>query len=146
MCLSVFSGQFGAICVLKRFVLNLLAKNSIYSGSVLYCIGLSTILLALTIGDPLSARQYCHSSRRTGIFRMVIFVELRQKHPTLDLTLFKIRAFAAGTISAFLNFLAFGCGPFLRSLYLQLILGYSALKAGILAYTNGSRNLYLKPN
>jgi MFS family permease len=37
----------------------------------------------------------------------------------------------AGTFTAFLGFLAFGCGPFLRSLYLQLILGYSALKAGL---------------
>jgi len=65
-------------------------------------------------------------------FIAVIFVELRQKYPTLDMTLFKIRAFAAGNLAAFLNFLGFSCGPFLRSLYLQLILGYSALKAGVL--------------
>ena len=101
-------------------------------GSVLYCIGLSTILLALTIGDPLSVRNIAILAGGLVFFVVVVFIELRQKHPTLDLTLFKIRAFAAGTIAAFLNFLAFGCGPFLRSLYLQLILGYSALKAGIL--------------
>ena len=31
-----------------------------------------------------------------------------------------------------MNALTFSCGPFLRSLYLQLILGYSVLKAGVL--------------
>jgi MFS family permease len=67
-----------------------------------------------------------------AVFIAVIFVELRQKYPTLDLTLFKIRMFAAGNVTSFLNGLAFSCGPFLRSLYLQLILGYSALKAGVL--------------
>jgi MFS family permease len=62
----------------------------------------------------------------------VIFVELRQKFPTLDLALFKIRLFAAGNLASFLNSLAFSCGPFLRSLFLQLILGYSTLKAGLI--------------
>ena len=103
-----------------------------FAGSALYCVGLSIILLALTIGDPLSVRNLAILAGGLAFFIGVIFIELRQKYPTLDLTLFKIRAFATGTVSAFLNFLAFGCGPFLRSLYLQLILGYSALKAGIL--------------
>ncbi len=103
-----------------------------YAGSILYCIGLATILIALTIGDPTSSRNIAILVGGLVLFVTVIFVELRQKHPTLDLTLFKIRAFAAGNIAALLNFLAFGCGPFLRSLYLQLVLGYSALKAGIL--------------
>ena len=66
-----------------------------------------------------------------AFFVAVIFVELRQKYPTLDLTLFKIRLFAAGNLASFLNSLAFACGPFLRSLYLQLVLGYSPLKTGL---------------
>jgi len=57
---------------------------------------------------------------------------LKQKYPTLDVTLFKIRQFAAGNLANFLNSVAFACGPFLRSLYLQLILGYTALKTGLL--------------
>jgi len=133
--INVPIGIFGTIwgyLRLKEIRAKPVGEKFDYSGSVLYCIGLSTILLALTIGDPLSVRNIAILAGGLAFFVMVIFVELRQKHPTLDLTLFKIRAFAAGTISAFLNFLAFGCGPFLRSLYLQLILGYSALKAGIL--------------
>ena len=133
--INVPIGIFGTIwgyLRLKEIRVKPVGEKFDYSGSILYCIGLSTILLALTIGDPLSVRNIAILAGGLAFFVMVIFVELRQKHPTLDLTLFKIRAFAAGTISAFLNFLAFGCGPFLRSLYLQLILGYSALKAGIL--------------
>ena len=103
-----------------------------YAGSILYCIGLATILLALTIGDPLSGRNITILVGGLVFFVAVIIIEVRQEHPTLDLKLFKIRAFAAGNISAFLNFMAFACGPFLRSLYLQLVLGYSALKAGVL--------------
>jgi EmrB/QacA subfamily drug resistance transporter len=103
-----------------------------FAGSILYCIALTTVLIALAIGDPLSVRNLIILGCGVALFGAVILVELKQKFPTLDLTLFKIRAFAAGTLTAFLGFLAFGCGPFLRSLYLQLILGYSALKAGLL--------------
>jgi EmrB/QacA subfamily drug resistance transporter len=103
-----------------------------YAGSILYCIGLVTILLGLTIGNPTSARNIAILVGGLAFFIAVIFIELRQKFPTLDLTLFKIRSFAAGNLANFLNSLAFSCGPFLRSLYLQLILGYSALKAGVL--------------
>jgi MFS family permease len=89
-------------------------------------------LLALAIGDPLSKRNLAVLAAGLAVFVAVIFVEVRQKYPTLDLKLFKIRAFAAGNTASFLNALAFACGPFLRSLYLQLILGYSALKTGVL--------------
>ena len=133
--INVPIGIFGTIwgyLRLKEIRVKPIGEKFDFAGSILYCVGLSTILLALTIGDPLSARNLAILGGGLAFFIVVIFVELRQKYPTLDLTLFKIRAFAAGTIAAFLNFLAFGCGPFLRSLYLQLILGYSALKAGVL--------------
>jgi EmrB/QacA subfamily drug resistance transporter len=133
--INVPIGIFGTIwgyLRLKEIRVKPVGEKFDFAGSILYCVGLSTILLALTIGDPLSARNIAILAGGLAFFIVVIFVELKQKYPTLDLTLFKIRAYAAGTIAAFLNFLAFGCGPFLRSLYLQLILGYSALKAGIL--------------
>ena len=113
--------------------------------SILYCIGLATILLALTIGDPLSARNIAILVGGLTFFVAVIFVELRQKYPTLDLTLFKIRLFAAGNLANFLNALAFVSGPFLRSLYLQLILGYSPLKAGVLLIPMDVLVLILNP-
>ena len=117
---------------LKEIGIRPVGQKFDYAGSILYCIGLLTILLGLTIGNPTSVRNLTIITCGILFFVIVVFVELRQKYPTLDLTLFKIRLFAAGNIAGFLNALAFSCGPFLRSLYLQLILGYSALKAGVL--------------
>jgi len=133
--INVPIGIFGTIwgyVRLKQIKAKPLTEKFDYAGSILYCVGLTTILLALTLGDPLSARNLIILVCGLALFIGVIFIELKVKHPTLDLTLFKIRAFAAGSISAFINFIAFGCGPFLRSLFLQMILGYTAMKAGLL--------------
>ena len=133
--INVPVGIFGTIwgyVRLKEIGVRPVGEKFDYAGSILYCIGFDTILLALTIGDPTSSRNIAILAGGLAFFVAVIFVELRQKYPTLDLTLFKIRLFAAGNLTSFLNSLAFSCGPFLRSLYLQLILGYSALKAGVL--------------
>jgi EmrB/QacA subfamily drug resistance transporter len=133
--LNVPIGIFGTIwgyMRLKEISLKPVGQKFDYAGSILYCIGLATILLALTIGEPLSGRNIATLAGGLVFFVAIIFVELRQKYPTLDLTLFKIRQFAAGNLVSFLNGLAFSCGPFLRSLYLQLVLGYTPLKTGIL--------------
>ena len=133
--INVPIGIFGTIwgyLRLRAISVNHIEQKFDFAGSILYCLGLTTILLGLTIGNPLSVRNLTIIACGMALFIAVIFIELRHKNPTLDLSLFKIRAFAAGNISALINFLAFGCGPFLRSLYLQLILGYSALKAGIM--------------
>ncbi len=128
-------GVFGTIwgyLNLKEISRKPVGQKFDFTGALLYCIGLATILLALTIGDPLSIRNLIVLGCGVAFFIAVIFVELRQKFPTLDLALFKIRQFALGNIAGFLNAIAFSCGPFLRSLYLQLILGYSAAKTGLL--------------
>ncbi|MGB8264430.1 MAG: MFS transporter [Dehalococcoidales bacterium] len=133
--INVPIGIFGTVwgyLRLKAITAKPVEQKFDYWGSILYCVGLTTILLGLTIGNPLSLRNLLIIAAGIAFFIAVIFIELRQKYPTLDLSVFKIRAFAAGNAAAFLNFLAFGCGPFLRSLYLQLILGYSALKTGIM--------------
>jgi len=117
---------------LKEIGIKTTGQSLDYAGSILYCIGLATILLALTIGNPDSVRNIVILACGVAFFIAVIFVELKQKYPTLDVTLFKIRQFAAGNLANFLNSVAFACGPFLRSLYLQLILGYTALKTGLL--------------
>ena len=133
--INVPIGIFGTIwgyLRLKEVRLKPAGQKFDFAGSILYCVALTTVLMALAIGDPLSIRNLIILGCGVAMFGVVMLVELKQKFPTLDLTLFKIRAFGAGTLTAFLGFLAFGCGPFLRSLYLQLILGYSALKAGLL--------------
>ena len=117
---------------LKEISIKPVGEKFDYSGSILYCIGLLTILIGLTIGNPTSVRNIIIIASGLTIFAVAVFVAFRQQHPTLDVKLFKIRAFAAGTTASFLNAIAFACGPFLRSLYLQLVLGYTPLKTGIL--------------
>jgi len=124
-------GTFWAYKRLKEVSVRASGQKFDYLGSILYCAGLSVILLALTIGDPTSLRNIIIFAVGIAIFGMVMFVESRQRFPTLDLSLFRIRMFAAGNLANFLNNVAFMCGPFLRSLYLQLILGYTAFQAGI---------------
>ena len=141
-------GIFGTVwgyLRLKEIGVKPVGQKFDYAGSILYCIGLATILLALTVGDPLSVRNIAILAGGVAFFIAVIFVELKQKYPTIDLTLFKIRSFAAGNIAGFANALAFACGPFLRSLYLQLILGYSPLKSGVLLIPMDILILVLNP-
>jgi len=146
--INVPIGIFGSIwgyLRLKEIGIKTVGQKFDYAGSILYCIGLATILLALTIGDPTSGLNIAILAGGLAFFIAVIFVELRQKYPTLDLTLFKIRRFAMGSLANFLFCIAFSCGPFLRSLYLQLVLGYSPLKTGLLLIPMDSLILILNP-
>ena len=70
--LNIPVGIFGTIwgyMRLKEIGVKPVGQKFDYAGSILYCIGLATILLALTIGDPTFRAQYCHPCRWTGIFR-----------------------------------------------------------------------------
>ena len=116
---------------LKEISKRPVGENFDYAGSILYSAGLLAILGALTLGNPTSLRNLLILAGGFVVFIVFIFVERRQRYPTLDLNLFKIRLFAAGNLAGFLNSVAFNCGPFLRSLYLQLVMGYSALRAGV---------------
>jgi EmrB/QacA subfamily drug resistance transporter len=128
-------GLFGTILgykLLKEIRVRPLEGKFDYAGSILYCLALTTILIGMTIGNPISVRNITIIASGIIFFIFVIFIELRQKYPTLDLTLFKIRMFTAGTTASFLNSIAFGSGPFLISFYLQLVQGYSALITGVM--------------
>ena len=70
--INVPIGIFGTIwgyIRLKEIGVKSIGQKFDYAGSILYCIGLATILLALTIGNPTFGTQYCHPYRWTGIFR-----------------------------------------------------------------------------
>lgn len=57
--------------------------------------------------------------------------ELRAPHPMLDLRLFRDRRFSAASVAISLTFFAMFGMFFLLTQYLQLVVGYSALEAGI---------------
>ena len=58
-------------------------------------------------------------------------VEIKRKSPLLDLSLFKIREFAAGNLAQILNALAWSGVILITSFYLQEVLGDSPLVAGL---------------
>ncbi len=133
--LNVPVGIFGTVWSyfkLKEISVRAGGEKFDYAGSIGYCVALTMVLVALTIGDPVSLRNIAILTGGIIAFIAVIFIERKQEHPMLDLNLFKIRLFAVSNITNFLNSLAFSCAPFLRSLYLQLVVGYTPLQAGVM--------------
>ena len=97
--INVPVGVFGTIWAYKRLKevsVRAPGQRFDYLGSALYSAGLSVILLALTIGDPASLPNILLLVAGIAIFAVVVFVERRQRFPTLDLRLFKIRVFRRG--------------------------------------------------
>ena len=68
-----------------------------------------------------------------GLLLIVYFVrrETKSPYPLLDLHLMKIREFALGNIAQFLNALAWFGVVVMLSFYLQVVLNYNPLQAGI---------------
>lgn len=68
----------------------------------------------------------------TAVVAFVVFVlaEVRAPVPTVNLGLFRSRAFSAGLVASFLNFVAMASNMFLMPFFLQEALGQSAGRAG----------------
>ena len=68
-----------------------------------------------------------------GAILLVVFVlvELRQDHPMLDLTLFRKPTFAGASVVAFALSVSMFAMFLYLTLYIQNILGYSALESGV---------------
>ncbi len=103
-------------------------------GFLAFAIFISSFLLALTlasygIGERTAAIVLgIMGGAALGLF---VFLELRTKHPLLDLRLLRIREFSSGVAAQLLNAIAFGALLLLLSLYFQLILGMTPLVAGL---------------
>jgi MFS family permease len=65
-------------------------------------------------------------------FALFLYHEPRIAQPLLDLRLFRIRLFSAGTVSQLLYSLGFGSLSLIIILYFQIIRGYDAFTAGVL--------------
>ncbi len=63
--------------------------------------------------------------------------ELTEKHPIVDLSLFKSRNFALGTLALCLGYAVFFGNVVLMPLWLQSYLGYTATWAGLVAAPSG---------
>jgi EmrB/QacA subfamily drug resistance transporter len=104
-------------------------------GNVTFAGGLATVLVAITL-DAVSLLRVDQFLLLfgTGISLLVAFVftERRVKEPMLDLSLFRIRLFTAGTIASLLNSLARGAVTLVLTFYLQgPSMGLDALSAAV---------------
>ncbi len=71
--------------------------------------------------------------------------ELTEKHPVVDLTLFKERNFTVGTIAMSFGYMVFFGGVVIFPLWLQTNLGYTAVWAGLAAAPIGVLSVILSP-
>ncbi len=111
-----------------------IARKMDWTGLGLFTSGLTLAMVAITFlsygisGDGIGALLLI-----TGFLLLLLFVreEMRKKTPLLDLSLFKIRQFAAGNFAQMMNALAWSGAILLTSFYLQVVRGDSPLIAGL---------------
>ncbi len=103
-------------------------------GNALFAGGLSVFLLGMTLGAIAGFTQLDDAMMIAGLLMLggFLYVEIRVKSPMMDLSLFRIRAFAAGQCSNLLASLARGAVLLLMVFYFQGALLLDALRAGIL--------------
>lgn len=104
-------------------------------GNVTFAGGLATVLVAVTL-DAVSLLQFDMFVilLGTGILLLAAFVitELKVEQPMLDLSLFRIKLYTAGTIASLLNSLARGAVTLVLTFYLQgPSMGLDALSAAV---------------
>ena len=104
-------------------------------GNFTFASGLVLVLTAITLyamGDILFGYFALVFSAGIALLISFVYVELNAKHPMFDLSLFKIRLFAAGNIAILLNSLARGAVSLVLIFYLQgPTMGLDPFTAGI---------------
>jgi MFS family permease len=103
-------------------------------GNVSFAVGLSVFLLGLTLGAISGFTTVEIGMMVLGLLMLVgfVYIELKVQSPMMDLTLFRIRAFAAGMMSNLLASISRGAVMLLLVFYFQGALMMDALAAGIL--------------
>lgn len=103
-------------------------------GNSLFAAGILLLLLGLTLGALTGWGTGELVLIALGALLLLAFVleERRARAPMMELGLFRIRAFAAGIASNLLASVARGGVSLLLVIYLQGVLGYDALTAGLL--------------
>ncbi|MCI4358147.1 MAG: MFS transporter [Thermoplasmata archaeon] len=99
------------------------ARQSIdWAGNLLLAGGLAVILLGITLGalgQVALGVEFFSLLGGAGLILGFLAVESRVRHPMLDLTLFRIREFAASSLSMWLTALSRGAFTFVLVFYLQ---------------------------
>jgi len=101
-------------------------------GLVLSFTGLVALVYGIQEGAWGSGLTYVWIGIGVLILAGFVFFERRTDHPSLDLSLFKIRSFSVPLISVSLSFAALQGTLLFLAFYMQLVRGYSPLQAGLL--------------
>jgi EmrB/QacA subfamily drug resistance transporter len=133
-----FSSVLGLFALIGAIAL---APNSTADQAALDIVGGSLSVLALSMlvyaviegpdhgwSDPLTLAAFALAVVLLGVF---VAWELLHEQPLLDPRLFRLRGFGAGSASITAQFFAFFGFVFVILQYLQFVLGYSPLKAGL---------------
>ena len=101
------------------------------AGTVLYMIGLVAVLYGFS---TIATSPWAKYILALGLVVMVLFVrhELREKHPILNMKLFKNVGFAFSNLAALINYSATFAVGFLLSLHLQVVMGINSQSAGLI--------------
>jgi MFS transporter, DHA2 family, multidrug resistance protein len=120
-----------------------------YIGLGLLAVGLGSLQIVLDKGqrDDWFSSTFILSLTVIAVVCLValVFNELYQDRPILDLRVFKDRSFATGSSIMFLTFFSFLGSLVLLPLYLQTVMGYTAFLAGLVLGPGGAITLVTLP-
>ncbi len=120
-----------------------------YLGLLLLAVGLGCLQVVLDKGqleDWFSSDFILLLTVVAGVCLItLVFWELRQKNPILNLRIFRDRSFATGNVVMFLGFFAFFGSIVLLPLYLQNLMGYTSFLAGVVLGPGGILTLVMLP-
>src|SRR3954462_12900409 len=105
-----------------------------YPGIAAFSVGLTALILALIEGNSWGwGSTEVHALFVTGAVGLVGFalIEMHSRHPMVDFKFFKSRTFLGANLVAVVISFAMLAQFFFMALYMQNILGYTALQAGV---------------
>jgi len=118
-------------------------------GLLLLTIGLGSLQIVLDKGqrdDWFSSRFILTLSVTAAAALMAfVMVELRTAHPVVNLRVFRSRSFSTGSLIMFSGFFTLFGGLVLLPLYLQELMGYTALWAGLVLGPGGITSFFVLP-
>jgi MFS transporter, DHA2 family, multidrug resistance protein len=118
-------------------------------GIALLCLGIGSLQLLLDKGQHEDWFQSYFILALSAIAAvcliLLVFWELRQKSPIVEMRIFKGRSFVTGNLIMFLSFFAFFGSIVLLPLYLQTLMGYTSFKAGLVLGPGGILTLLMLP-
>jgi EmrB/QacA subfamily drug resistance transporter len=130
-------GIFGTIWArmrLREIATKDTAKKMDWTGFFTFTSGITLLLVALTLlsyGASSILQSIAMLVAAIFLLSMFVMVERKTETPLLDLKLFRVRQFATGSTIVMFSTLAWNGMIYMMSFFVQIILGFSSLQAGL---------------